>query len=68
MCDSRNCKNKIGGKEDGDVAKALINETYKKLNLSKEKIKKISITPKVEDGKLILNKKNKNHRYIMGDD
>lgn len=46
------------------MAKALINETYKKLNLSKEKIKKISITPKVEDGKLILNKKNKKHRFI----
>jgi len=37
--------------------------------LSKELLDKISITPKtVKDGKIILDKNNKDHRYIMEDD
>lgn len=62
MC--RNEKNK----GDEDMAEMLSKETYKKLNLSEETIKDISVTPKVKDGKLLFDRNNKNHRYIVEDD
>lgn len=43
-------------------------ETYKKLDLSSDKIKEISVTPKAKDGKLLFDRNNKNHRYIVDDD
>jgi len=43
-------------------------EAYKKLNLSSNKIKEISVTPKSKDGKLLFDKKNKNHRYIVDEE
>lgn len=66
MCD--NDKNGKKHKGDKDMTKLLANDTYKRLNLSAEKIKKISVTPKVKDGKLLFNRKNKDHRYIVEDD
>lgn len=55
------------------MSKLLTNETYskemyKKLNLSSNKIKEISVTPKSKDGKLLFDRKNKDHRYIVEDD
>lgn len=44
---------------------AASKSTYKKLNLSPEKIKTISVRPEVSDGKLLFNKSDKNHRYII---
>lgn len=55
-------------KGDEDMTKVLENNTYKKLNLSASKIREISVTPKVKDGKLLFNRKNKDHRYIVEDD
>lgn len=60
---------KIGnGKGDEDMSKLLEKSTYKKLELSTIKIREISVTPKVKDGKLLFNRKNKDHRYIVEDD
>lgn len=55
-------------KGDEDMAKLLTIETYKKLNLSSDKLKEISITPKVKDGKLLFDRNKKEHRYIVEND
>ena len=41
---------------------------YRKLNLSPEKIKEISVTPIVLDGKLLFDKNIESHRYFIEDD
>lgn len=41
------------------------NKGYKGLSLSSEKLKEITIRPKVNDGKLLFDKNNKDHRYIV---
>lgn len=56
------------GKGGENMSKVFEDQTYRKLNISSGKIKEISVTPKMKDGKLILNRENKNHRYIMDDD
>ena len=70
MCDFPNSgeQKKRVKKEEIDMGKVLENQGYKKLNISLDKIKEISVTPKVKDGKLIFNRENKNHRYIIEDD
>lgn len=70
MCDFPNSgeQKKRAKKEEIDMGKVLENQGYKKLNISLDKIKEISVTPKVKDGKLIFNRENKNHRYIIEDD
>jgi len=50
------------------MAKMATSETFKKLNLDPETVKNISVTPKVKDGKMLFDKNNKNHRYIVEDD
>ena len=55
------------------MAKLLTNETYsketyKKLNLSSNKIKEISVTPQSKDRMLLFDRKNKEHRYIVDAD
>lgn len=62
MCENGNKKG------DEDMAKVLEKNTYKKLSLSTSKIREISVTPKVKDGKLLFDRKNKDHRYIVEDD
>ena len=37
----------------------------KGLSLSSKKLKEITIRPKVKDGKLLFDKNNKDHRYIV---
>lgn len=44
------------------------NVSYRKLNLSSEKINSISVNPKVSNGKMLFDKNNENHRYIVEDD
>ena len=66
-------KNDKNFKGNEDMSKFLTNETYpketyKKLNLSSNKIKEISVTPKSKDGKLLFDRKNKDHRYIVDAD
>ncbi|MEN6349708.1 MAG: hypothetical protein ABFD08_09985 [Syntrophomonas sp.] len=56
-------------KERGDKMPAIQKKEPEYKGLSKELLDKISITPKaVKDGKIILDKNNKDHRYIMEDD
>ncbi len=44
---------------------AKTEEAYKGLSLSSKKIKDITVKPKVKNGKVLLDKKNKDHRYIV---
>ncbi|MDR3587681.1 MAG: hypothetical protein P4L59_20570 [Desulfosporosinus sp.] len=44
------------------LAKEQVN---KGLSLSSKKLKEITIRPKVKDGKLLFDKNNKDHRYIV---
>jgi len=48
-----------------DMAEIIERQAYKKLNLSADTKKEISVTPKVKDGKLLFDKNNKNHRYVV---
>ncbi|SDG54739.1 hypothetical protein [Desulfosporosinus hippei] len=56
--------NKInkGGEDMQAVPKE---KDYKGLSLSPEKLEKITIKPIVKDGKLLFDKNNKDHRYIV---
>jgi hypothetical protein len=40
-------------------------EQGKGLSLSSEKLKEISVKPKVKKGKLLFDKNDKDHRYIV---
>jgi len=54
--------------EDKDMNKILPKDEYKKLNLDTKIIKNISVVPVVKDGKMLYDKNNKIHRYIVEDD
>lgn len=55
--------NKKEGEEMSAIAKQ---QGYKKISLSPKKIKGITISPTtIKDGKLLLDKNNKDHRYIV---
>lgn len=43
-------------------------QSPKGLSLSTKKLDEIAIKPEVKDGKVLLDKKNKDHRYIMEED
>jgi len=43
-------------------------QSYKGLSLSSTKLKEITVRPKVKDGKLLFDKNNKNHRYIVDEE
>jgi len=51
------------GKKMPVVAKK--EQFYKGLSLPSKKLNEISVKPKVENGKVLLDKNNKDHRYIM---
>lgn len=68
MCNScKNDKNKKSSlKNKGDnMAKALSSNVYKTLNLNPKTLKEITVRPKVKNGKLLFNRNNKEHRYII---
>ena len=53
-------------KKEGENMQTLAKEQgYKGLSLSSKKLKEITIHPKVKDGKLLFDKNNKDHRYIV---
>jgi len=55
--------NKKEGEEMSAVAKQ---QGYKKISISPKKIKEITVSPTtIKDGKLLLDKNNKDHRYIV---
>lgn len=66
MCN--HCENNHINEEEDDMEKTVAEKSYKKLNLDPETIEKISVTPKVKDGKLLFDRKNKSHRYIVDED
>lgn len=66
MCETPKGDN--NSERDEDMAKIIERQAYKKLNLSADTIKEISVTPKVKDGKLLFDKNNKKHRYIVEND
>jgi hypothetical protein len=52
--------------EEGKNMQTLAKEQgYKGLSLSSKKLKEITIHPKIKDGKLLFDKNNKDHRYIV---
>lgn len=56
--------------EEGKQMPSIANKeenTYKGLSLSEKKLRKISISPKIKDGKVQLDKNNPDHRYIYED-
>jgi hypothetical protein len=40
---------------------------YKKLSLSPEKLKEITVSPKIRNGKVMLDKDDPDHRYLYDD-
>lgn len=40
-------------------------QSYKGLSLSSKKLNEITVRPKVKNGKLLFDKNNKDHRYIV---
>ncbi len=55
-------------KGDKDMPAIEKKEGNKALSLSSKKINEISVKPKVKDGKLIFDKNNKDHRYIVDEE
>lgn len=52
--------------EEGKEMPVLAKEqSYKGLSLSSKKLKEITVKPKVKNGKILFDKKNKEHRYIL---
>ncbi|MDD4346343.1 MAG: hypothetical protein PHZ11_05505 [Desulfitobacteriaceae bacterium] len=54
------------GKQMPPIAKKK-EDTYKGLSLSEKKLKEISISHKIKNGKVQLDKNNPDHRYIYED-
>ncbi|MFA7079246.1 MAG: hypothetical protein WC147_12695 [Syntrophomonas sp.] len=52
--------------EEEDKMPALAkDDQHKGLSLSLKKLNEITVKPKVENGKILLDKNNKDHRYIV---
>lgn len=67
---NRNGKKGKNEKRKGsqDVTKALVSNSYKKLNLDLNTLNKITVKPKkIKDGKILFDRKNEDHRYIVED-
>ena len=55
-----------GSQEEGDKMQSLAKkEQHKGLSLSSKKLNEISVRPKVKNGKILFDKNNKDHRYIV---
>ena len=57
--------NKDCVKEESNMTPLAKEKSYKGLSLSPQKLKEITVKPKVKDGKLLFDRKNKDHRYIV---
>lgn len=52
--------------DEGNKMPALAkDDQYKGLSLSPKKLNEITVKPKVKNGKILLDKNNKDHRYIV---
>jgi hypothetical protein len=59
-------KEKDSIQEEGNNMPSLAKEQVRKgLSLSSKKLREITIQPKVKNGKLLFNKNDKDHRYIV---
>ena len=58
-----------GSQEEGEkMPLPAKKEQHKGLSLSSKKINEISVRPKVKNGKILFDKNNKDHRYIVEED
>lgn len=61
-------KEKDSVSKEGEEMQTLAKEQgYKRLSLSSKKLNEITVRPKVKDGKVLFDKKNKDHRYIVNE-
>ncbi|MPN14691.1 hypothetical protein SDC9_162018 [bioreactor metagenome] len=68
--DNKDDIDKNSPQEEGDQMPALVKKegtTYKGLSLSEKKLKEITISPKIKNGKVQLDKNDSAHRYIYED-
>ncbi|WKB36945.1 hypothetical protein QS257_09100 [Terrilactibacillus sp. S3-3] len=49
------------------MASVLSKNDYNRLQLSKETLEKVSVKTAVKDGKTLLDRENKDHRYLFED-
>ncbi|NLB51860.1 MAG: hypothetical protein GX808_02850 [Syntrophomonadaceae bacterium] len=55
-----------GSQEEWEKMPSLAKkEQHKGLSLSSKKMNEISVRPKVKNGKILFDKNNKDHRYIV---
>lgn len=58
--------NHSNNKEGENLSAVAKEQGYKKLSLIPEKLKKATVQPiAIKDGKLLFDKNNKDHRYIV---
>ena len=48
-----------------DAIQQIKEQAYKRLSLSTAKLNDITVKTKVKNGKVLLDKNNKDHRYVM---
>lgn len=61
-----NEENHSNHKEGENLSAVAKEQGYKKLSLTPEKLKKATVQPiAIKDGKLLFDKNNKDHRYIV---
>lgn len=67
MNNKNDCDDIDGSLEEGNKMSVIAKteEIYKGLSLSSKKLTDITVKPKVKNGKVLLDKKNKDHRYIV---
>lgn len=46
-------------------AEVMQEQGYKKLSLSSKSLKENTVSPKIKDGKVMLDKNNPKHRYLF---
>jgi len=51
--------------EEKEMPALAKEQSYKGLSLSSKKLKEITVKPKVRNGKIVFDRKNKEHRYIV---
>ena len=54
-------------KEEKDMNTIPKEQGYKGLSLSSKKLTEVTVRPKVKNKKVLFNKKDKDHRYFMGE-
>ena len=59
---------KLSTEEDENMNVSVKGQGYRKTSLSSQKLKEISVHPvTIKDGKVLFDRKNKDHRYIVNE-